>query len=62
MQIEKGPIWIKTITKGVVCKIHRDNEILDISEVKEITLFIQHSKSRGVTMLLVYVDNISHRR
>ena len=31
---------------------------MSICRVKEITLFIKHSKPRRVTILLVYVDDI----
>ena len=54
----KDSVWTKTITKGVVWKIHKSNERLGISKVRDHTFFIKHSESKGVIVLLMYVDDI----
>ena len=47
MQIEKGLVLTKTIIKGVVWKVHKSNDRLGISKVKEITFSLSSIQNQG---------------
>ena len=59
MKTTKGTIWSETVTKGLVWEVSKVMLAVGYKQNQgDHTLFIKHSKTGGVTTLLVYVDDI----
>lgn len=59
VHIKEGIMWIEGISKSMVWKIYQSYAQFGIQQSQcDHTLFIRHSISGKVTILLVYVDDI----
>ena len=55
----KGPIWFETDPLGIVWQVYQNYEAPRYKRCNDDrSLFFQHSPSGGVTILIVYVDDI----
>ena len=58
MQVTKGVIWFKTVTKGLVWMIYSGHERRGFKQsISYHNLFLKHRKGL-ITALLIYVDDM----